>query len=444
MHFAKSFIACAVAVILVSACGGGSEQAVIDNGLSSNTLSPGSFQAVTPGQSIPISAKALFRGSNVLSMTWTVQSLQISSSQSFPTLSNGACTAITLTPASTAGSTSQGYCEAVLSIPVASTTGSWRVVNTAVTADGKSKSSSFDVSVQSLATTKFSLIEQLAPANGQIGTLVSMNAPFVAQEGNTLADVAYSWVAVAGNPAAVSLTGKTSSTATFKPTVAGQYTFNVTAKALVNGTLESAAATYILLVTQKSTDPTIVAGDITTKVVNSVVKLQGAITNRDATSNYTSNWMQIVGDQGGPARVVLANELSSGASFVPTVAGTYGFTYSVTQTTADGVIKVVSANTQVIVTSNGAAIYNISAGDAQVGALGAVITLIGTVSDQGGSPSYQWVQTAGPSIVLSNANTTKATFIPTVEGSYTFNFVVSTASSAGTTSVSSNTQVVVK
>lgn len=444
MQLAKS-LAVVSAAIFISACGGGGDGAAVDNGLSSNTLSPGSSQTVAAGQSLPISAKALFRGTNVASMTWTVQPLQLSGAQDTPTLTNGNCAAITLTPATSVGATSQGYCESILTFPITATAGTWRVVNTALTVDGKSKSSSFDTSVQASQAIGFSLVEQALPATGQVGTLIFMNVPFLAQDGKSVSDIKYSWVAGPTNPALVNLVGKTSSTATFKPTAVGQYAFTVTAKGTVNGVVESASTSYILLVTQQSTDPIVAAGDILTKTVNTVVKLQGVITNRDASSVYSANWAQIAGAQGGPSRVVLANDATSTVSFVPSVIGTYGFTYTVTQTAADGTKKVVSASTQVIVSATETPVYTISAGDAQVGTMGAVVSLVGTISNQGSASStYQWVQTGGQNVVLSNGNTTKATFIPTVEGSYTFNFVVSTPSTAGVTSVSASTQVVVK
>lgn len=95
------------------------------------------------------------------------------------------------------------------------------------------------------------------------------------------------------------------------------------------------------------------------------------------------------------------------------------------------------AEIQVYPTSGGGSVpITANAGSNQSVATGATVTLDGSGSfDPGNNPSYQWTQTAGPSVTLSSATAVKPTFTaPSTTATLTFQLVVTDGSQSSTPS----------
>jgi len=306
-----------------------------------------------------------------------------------------------------------------------------------------SVASSFDLQITATTDTGFALVDQVLPINAYAGRSVSMPAPYVVNPGSVATNVKYKWTASSQNTTQVSIAGATSSTASFVPPVAGQYSFNVEASAIVNGIREVSTQTMVVVVQPASVSDIITAGDAKVVANNAVTTLSGSILNRDSSMNYGVRWTQLSGAQGGPAVVSLSNASTLTPSFLPTVAGTYSFQLEVTKSnpSTGAVLSVSTSQTQVTVQGASAAVYTVSAGEAKVAALNTAVFLTSSLGSQGVATdqvaaSYQWSQIGGPAVSLANATTSQASFIPTVAGSYQFQVAVSASVAGGTPSVS--------
>lgn len=445
-------VASAVAMTL-SACGGGStnEAGGTASGLLSNSVSAGA-KAVTAGQATAISAYAIIRGAAPSSMAWSVAPLgTVNSGDPAPVISDANCSTATLTPPVVAGTSGEGSCNTSIYFPPNSKAGTWRVKNTAASTTAGSVSNYIDITVAPAALGGFRLVESSAALTGMVGRSISMSTPFTIDAGAQAANIKYSWVAEAGNPAVVPIAGASTSSASFTPTVAGQYAFKVTATADVNGFTQTSTATVVTVVQAASSADELSLGGVTQAAASENVFLNGSVVKIEPTATYTYKWEQLDGVAGGPERITLSGANSASASFVaPRTAGNYTFKFTTVRTNANGTQQISSDQKTVVIRPSVAAVFEASAGDIQALELGTIAQLRGAVSTQSAGSNvtyrYQWSQVGSSpaAVTISNANNQIASFNPTVAGTYTFELKVIATTPQGDSIVTSQTQVVAR
>ena len=164
--------------------------------------------------------------------------------------------------------------------------------------------------------------------------------------------------------------------------------------------------------------PVASAGPAQTVTAGAAVSLDGSGSSDPGGNPLTYQWTQTA----GPA-VTLSSATAVKPTFTaPATAGTLTFQLVVNNGTLS------SAPSSVSITVTGANQPPVaSAGPAQTVTAGAAVSLDGSgSSDPGGNPlTYQWTQTAGPSVTLSSATAVKPTFTaPATAGTLTFQLVV--------------------
>jgi hypothetical protein len=247
---------------------------------------------------------------------------------------------------------------------------------------------------------------------------VSLNATLL-NAGSGLGNVTYAWSQTGGSP--VTLNSGNNATATFVPTVAGNYTFKVVASTT---TYSQAATTQVTVMPSDNLYFYVNAGEAQTlSAPNSVVSLKGTFDGnagaKAATPTYA--WTQT----SGPV-VTLSNGNSLLSSFIPTTTGTYVFQLS---GTISGVTQVATTQVNILGQVDPNYFY-VDAGNAQsiIPTTGVypAITLAGIVNGGSGlagqTQVYAWTQLSGPVITLSNASSATASFVPPVAGTYVFQF----------------------
>ncbi len=141
----------------------------------------------------------------------------------------------------------------------------------------------------------------------------------------------------------------------------------------------------------------------------------------NATSSYDPEgdplffaWVQI----GGPPATITNGTTATPSVFIQ-LSGVYNFQVWVNDSLGGS-----DSDTVQITAINTAPLAN--AGMDQTVPRNSVVTLDGSASAdlENDTLTFAWVQTAGPSVTLSNANTPVATFTATILGTYTFNLTV--------------------
>lgn len=314
-----------------------------------------------------------------------------------------------------------------------------------------------------ITTAQTSVIVQNTPSgvfNVSAGDVqsVAVGAPTllrgsIGTQGNGAAvTYSYLWSQIGTTPAAVAISNVTSETASFIPTVAGTYAFGLTVTATsaagtttVTGTTQVVATASGAVTTNFALSAN--AGPAQSVAPNAVATLTGSqVTQGSSTGvTYAYAWRQVGVT---PALVTLSSASTTTATFVPTVAGVYEFQLTVTATLADGSTRTATSNSQVIVGGIGNT-FTVSAGDAKAVAINTAATMAGAVSTQGTfsgtSFSYSWSQVgASPvAVLVSNATSLTASFVPTVVGTYTFEITVTAVQGGVSSTHTAQTQVLV-
>jgi hypothetical protein len=263
----------------------------------------------------------------------------------------------------------------------------------------------------------------------------------------------YTWTQVGTTPATVLISNPNTLTASFNPTEAGTYTFNLAVTATTpSGASTVSSTTQVIASTGGSTSATAFviaanAGLVQSVSTNAIVSLTGTQTSQGTVNGvtYAYLWTQT---GTAPVPVNLSTPTNLVASFTPTVNGTYSFNLTVTATLPDNTTRVASSDTQVVVggISTG---FSVSAGDATVQAINASALLKGTIATQGSFSNavfvYTWTQVGiTPALVaISNSNSLNASFIPTVAGSYTLMMTVTATQNGIATTQSTQTQYLI-
>ena len=284
---------------------------------------------------------------------------------------------------------------------------------------------------------------------------VTLTGSAVTQGSTTGVTYTYSWSQTSAGPAVVTIANANSPSASFYASVAGVYGMRLSIVAtLPDGSTRSAQADTQVVVNGSGTAGsfTVSAGDAKVSAVNAAATLKGTVTPQGQfIATYTYAWTQVGVT---PAVVSISNGTTLSASIIPSVAGTYTFNLTVSALQG-GVTTTQSSQTQIVVTaatSNPQTNFALSAnaGVAQSAAPNAVTTLTGSQTSQGTTTgvtyAYAWAQVGvTPAVVvLSNANTTTASFLPTVAGTYTFQLTVTaTLPDLSTSTATANTQVIV-
>jgi hypothetical protein len=280
------------------------------------------------------------------------------------------------------------------------------------------------------------------------GAPVTLASTVGNQGAGTGVTYAYQWTQTAGP--VVALANANTSTASFIPSTAGNYTFRVTVTAVTaTGSSTVFADTHVGVTSTSNPGNfamTASAGSAQSVATNAVVSLAGSQNAQGTTAGvtYGYQWTQVSG-----AAVTLSNASAQNASFVATTPGSYVFRLTVTAQLADGTTRQATADTNIVVGGSTANTFSVSAGDAQTVARNTAALMTGGVTTQGSFAgvafTYQWEQVgATPAVVsVSNANALNASFVPTVAGVYTFRLTVSANNGGTVTTRDATTQVLV-
>ena len=212
----------------------------------------------------------------------------------------------------------------------------------------------------------------------------------------------YAWTQTAG-PTVV-LTNANAAVATFTAPAAAVDTVLTFQLIVTDNAGATGTASTNVTVKHVNIPPTVNAGVAQSVNENTVATLNGSATDSDGTiASYA--WTQTVGPT-----VTITNANAATASFIaPAAAVDTVFTFKLTATDNSGASS--SATTNVTVKHVNVA-PTANAGAAQTVNEGSSVTLAGSGVDTDGTiASYAWVQTAGPTVTLSNANAAVATFI---------------------------------
>ncbi len=289
------------------------------------------------------------------------------------------------------------------------------------------------------------------------GDIVKLTGTILNQASD--ANYTYSWAQLPGaegGPSTITVNNANSPVASFvAPTTTGSYgfVFNVTKTQPDGSKAITQSQTSVIVQAAPAGVFNVSAGAAQTVAVGSVATMTGTVGTQGNANGvtYQYQWSQVGVT---PAVVTLSNAQTDKASFIPGTAGAYTFNLTVTATTKTGVTTV-SGQTTVLATTSGSGsagtfAMTANSGPTQAVPANAVATLTGSQVTQGNSTgvtyAYAWTQQGAlpAAVVLSNANTAVATFLPTVGGVYTFRLTVTATLSDGSTrTATSDSQVVV-
>lgn len=286
-----------------------------------------------------------------------------------------------------------------------------------------------------------------------VGAVATLTGAVGAQGSANGVTYQYQWIQVGATPAAVTLSNANTQAASFIPSVAGSYTFNLTVTATAASGVTTVSGQTTVLATIGGggvAAPFAMAADsgpAQSVAPNAVATLTGTQSSQGTTTGvtYAFAWTQ----QGAiPAAVILSNANTATATFLPTTSGVYSFRLTVTATLPDGTTKVATSDSQVVVGGVGNA-FTVSAGNAQTVASGAAAVMSGVVTTQGSYAgatfAYAWTQVGAvpAAITISNASSLVASFIPTVSGTYTLQLTVTATQGGTVTSQTATTEILV-
>ena len=262
------------------------------------------------------------------------------------------------------------------------------------------------------------------PSTVTTGTLVTLAGSAITASGRSI--TSYVWAQLSGPSVTINNPGSNTN-ASFTPTTAGSYSFQLTA---TDSAAQTGTATAVIVASVPSAvaNPVVTLGSIPSSVTaGTVVTLSGsAIAGTTLRSITSYAWTQL----SGPATVTITNPSSNTiASFTPTTPGSY--TFKLTATDSGG--QTGSTSVVILVTPSNPVVYLGSIPTSVT--TGTAVTLSGSaISASGGSIIYAWTQVSGPTVIISNpSSNTNASFTPTIVGSYLF--LLTATDSSGQTGI---------
>jgi len=218
----------------------------------------------------------------------------------------------------------------------------------------------------------------------------------------------YSWTQIVGP--AVALFGSDTATPTFIPSILGSYEFRL---AVDDG--DGGTSSDTVNVTVANLIPMADAGQDATVAKRNVVQLDGRGSSDPDNDALTFSWIQT----GGPFVVIHGADTAT-PTFVPMVAGSYFFTLTVD----DGDGGTDGDTVRVNVTNTGPIA---DAGTDMAAWKHTIVVLNGTLSSDtdGDVLGFAWIQTGGPTVVLSPSDAATPSFMPHAAGAYSFQLTVS-------------------
>ncbi len=272
-----------------------------------------------------------------------------------------------------------------------------------------------------------------------VDTLVELNGT-VTDDNDALAAMNIMWTQDATNPEVVTLSDATDVNTSFTPTTLGIYNFTLNATDL--GGLWTTDTVMVTVNATPATNqlPTAHAGDDQTVPANETVTLNGSGSSDPDGTISVYNWTQV-----GGTTITLSDEAVVMPTFMPTIPGIYTFNLSVQDNNGswssgpDQVEITVEENITVDPNEKPTA----SAGLDIAGLTDELVTLNGSGSEDtdGSIVTWEWTQTAGPAVTLTDSNSSAPTFTPTEAGTY--NFSLRVMDDNGSWSEVSNVSVVI-
>ncbi|MEY4717433.1 MAG: hypothetical protein RL563_51, partial [Pseudomonadota bacterium] len=238
-------------------------------------------------------------------------------------------------------------------------------------------------------------------------------------------DLTYQWSQLAG-PSSVSLSSTTTVRPNFKAETEGEYRFRL----IVSDGIENSEPVTLTVEigsagNSENQKPEANAGSDSNEEINNTIILDGSQSSdpdNGPNPSLSFSWTQISGPN-----INLKNSNSASPSFTPIQAGNYIFRLVVNDGKDFSNPDVVT----ITVGESGAEV-NIPpqaiAGDNEIFSLGQTITLDGSQSfdpDSSQPLSFEWTQTGGPQVLLSDVNSVRPSFNANQVGSYSFRLIVS-------------------
>jgi Ran GTPase-activating protein (RanGAP) involved in mRNA processing and transport len=248
----------------------------------------------------------------------------------------------------------------------------------------------------------------------------------------------YAWVQTAGP--GVTLAAPTSAISGFAaPTVTADTVFSFQLTVLDDKGASASSSTNVTVKPKLNLPPTVSVGANQTVFSGDRVNLSGTASDPDG-SIATYSWIQI---NSGPALYLYPQNTANSGFTAPVVTADTVFTLVLTVADNRGASN--SATTQVTVKPKPNLPPVASAGANQSVASGSNVSLTGSGTDSDGTiASYNWVQTAGPAVVLNTPKAATSGFVaPILTSDTVLTFQLTVLDNKGA-SASSTTNVTVK
>ena len=215
----------------------------------------------------------------------------------------------------------------------------------------------------------------------------------------------FRWTQDSGPP--VELEGSSSPVASFSPTLLGTYVFGLVA----NDSYEDSSTVFVTVTVENRVPIADAGGDIIAHRRETVL-LKGSGIDGDG-DQLSFNWSEI---EGLPVEIL--NATVEQAGFFPTRLGRFTFQLVVNDdynSSEPSKVNVTVVNMP----------PRAEAGSDKTVDVKGTVQLQGDGIDADGDPlSFRWVQTAGTTVSISDANTRVGTFVPDVPGTYSFRLIV--------------------